>query len=220
MQFLGTLQGYKVLCANKACWFGNKLKQGAAGALLYDCSFFKRVCWKYFRRRDMWVKSLNVSTGRPDTELLLSPESTSSFKTEEIDLCYWESLSGSRRVPAFVSKPLATEKNREQSFEIMVEWRKNKILFPWKLDGRRTVVGYCLTKSFTLSLMKSNSAWKRTSTVPSPPLFYPARGQSYRFRQILQQVLEIHHIMYLLFLPQLWAHCRAPFPESLSAIHV
>lgn len=56
--------------------------------------------------------------------------------------------------------------------------------------------------------MKSNSAWKRASTVPSPLLLYEeckicysAQGQSNRFRQILQQVLEIHHIMYL-FSPQ------------------
>lgn len=208
MQFLRTLQGYRVQCANKACWFGNKLKQRAAGALLYDCSFFKRVCWKYFRRRDMWVKSLNVSTGRPDTELLPTPESTPSFKTEEIDLCSWESLSGSRGVPAFVSEPLATEIQR------IVIWNhgweeKNKILFPWKLDWRRRIVGYWLTKFSTLSLMKSKSAWKRTRTVPSPlhlyeecKICYPARGQSNRFLQILLQVLEIHHITYLLLLPQ------------------
>lgn len=34
----------------------------------------------------MQVKSSNVSTGKPDTEFLPTPESTSSFKTEEIDL--------------------------------------------------------------------------------------------------------------------------------------
>lgn len=33
------------------------------------------------------MKSLNVSTGRPDTELLPTPELTPSFKAEEIDLC-------------------------------------------------------------------------------------------------------------------------------------
>lgn len=101
------------------------------------------------------------------------------------------------------------QRNREQPFEIMVEWGKNKILFPWKLDWRRRVVGYWLTKFSTLSLIKSNNACKRTSTVPSPlflyeecKICYPARGQSNGFREILQQVLEIHHIMYLLFLPQ------------------
>lgn len=206
VQFLRTLQGYRVLCANKACWFGNKLKQRAAGALLHDFSFFKKVCWKCFRRRDVWVKSLNVSTGRPDTELLPTPEPTPSFKTEEIHLWSWESLSGSRGVPEFSSEPLVTEKQ-----EIVI-WNhgwvgEKKILFPCKLDWRRRVVGYWLTKFSTLSLMKLKSAW--ISTVHSPLLLleeckicYPARGQSKRCWQILQQVLKIHHIVHLFFFPQ------------------
>lgn len=45
-----------------------------------------------------------------------------------------------------------------------------KDIFPWEVDWRRRVVGYWLTKFSTLSLMKLNSAWKRTSTVPSPLL--------------------------------------------------
>lgn len=32
------------------------------------------------------MKALYVSTGRPDTELLPTPEMTPSFKAEEIDL--------------------------------------------------------------------------------------------------------------------------------------
>lgn len=54
--------------------------------------------------------------------------------------------------------------------------------------------------------MKSKSAW--TSTVPSLLLYkeckicYPAQGQNSRCWQILQQVLEIHHITYLFFFPQ------------------
>lgn len=107
--------------------------------------------------------------------------------------------------PWFFSEPLATEKQ-----EIVIwnhSWVGKKILFPWKLDWRRRVVGYWLTKFSTLSLMKSKSAW--TSTVPSPLLLYkeckicyPAQGQNSRCWQILQQVLEIHHITYLFFFPQ------------------
>lgn len=44
VKFLRTLQGYRGLSANNVCWFGNKLKQRAAGAPLHGCSFFKRAC--------------------------------------------------------------------------------------------------------------------------------------------------------------------------------
>lgn len=100
--------------------------------------------------------------------------------------------------------------NRETGNSHLKSWLsggKKKILFPCKLEWRRRVVGYWLTKFSTLSLMKLKSAW--ISTVHSPLLLleeckicYPARGQSKRCWQILQQVLKIHHIMHLFFFPQ------------------
>lgn len=41
VKFLRTLQGYRGLSANNACWFGNKLKQGAAGHHFMAAAFSK-----------------------------------------------------------------------------------------------------------------------------------------------------------------------------------
>lgn len=89
----------------------------------------------------------------------------------------------------------------------MVEW--GNFFFPWKMDWRRSIVGYWLTNFSTLSLIKLNSAWKRTSTVSSPLLFLWGVQDLLSCSTTKQQVLAnlaagigIHHITYLLFLFQ------------------
>lgn len=68
--------------------------------------------------------------------------------------------------------------------------------------------------------MKSNSAWRGqaqflllSSFYEECKICYPAQRWSNRFWEILQQVLKIHHIMYLLFLPQatLTMSCSIPW---------
>lgn len=80
--------------------------------------------------------------------------------------------------------------NREKGNSNLKLWLNGKNIFPWKVDWIRRVVGYWLTKFSTLSLMKVNSAWKRTSTVPSPLLLLWGAQDLLSCSKAKQYVLE------------------------------